>query len=256
MGIDVRKYAPGGKFGSVDDLLDLVETMKAKGLQDTFKAGKVFHEELTRKFWLQLMEDADAIRAGMAEGRKAMLEDMVGRDVAEIMGSDFGKVQKSKNALQRGELSKPGSKGTSAWPGFSSTPPSTPCRPSWAAAACSWPGAWPGNRYRGGGGGRRAGRPGRAAGLQRVFVVNFPGMGGSGVLSGGKDPFVWGAAARPVARRAACPAWDAAWPEPRARSRSACLWPCSWAGWRPSTPGPMTRSRPRPRRPSTAASPG
>jgi TP901 family phage tail tape measure protein len=190
MGIDVRKYAPGGKFGSVDDLLDLVETMKAKGLQDTFKAGKVFHEELTRKFWLQLMEDADAIRAGMAEGRKAMLEDMVGRDVAEIMGSDFGKVQKSMNALQRGELSKPGSKGTSVMARLFEYATEHPLQALMGGGGLFLAGRMAWNRYRGGGGGGGAlGGLAGAAGVQRVFVVNFPGMGGSGVLSGGKDPF-------------------------------------------------------------------
>lgn len=190
MGIDVRKFAPGGKFRSVEDLLALVEEMKKKGLQDMFKAGKVFHEEYTRKFWLQVMNDADSIRAKMESGRQAMNDDMVGRDAAEMMGSDFGKIKQSLNALERGELSKPGSKGTSVMARLFEYATEHPLQALLGGGGLLLAGRMAWNRFKGGGGaGGILGGLAGAAGVQRVFVVNFPGMGGGGALSGGKDPF-------------------------------------------------------------------
>lgn len=191
MGIDVRKFAPGGKFRGVEDLLALVEEMKRKGLQDMFKAGKVFHEEYTRKFWLQLMNDADSIRAKMEAGRQAMNDDMVGRDVAEMMGSGFGRTKQSMNALERAELSKPGSKGTSFMAQLFGYATEHPAQALMGGLGLFLGGrmAWNRLRGRGGVGGALEGLAG-AAGVQRVFVVNFPGMGGrSGPLGGAADPF-------------------------------------------------------------------
>lgn len=203
MGIDVRKFAPGGKFRSVEDLLALVEEMKKKGLQDMFKAGKVFHEEYTRKFWLQVMNDADSIRAKMESGRQAMIEDTVGTHSAEMMNSDFGKIQKSLNSLQRGELSKPGSKGTSVMARLFEYATEHPLQALMGGGGLFLAGRMAWNRYRGGGGasGGLLGGLAGAAGVQRVFVVNFPGMGGAGALSGGKDPFGLGGGAAKGATR-------------------------------------------------------
>jgi hypothetical protein len=108
--IDVEKYMPNGKFygeGGVDGILNLAAEMKTKGLENPFKLDKAgFRELYTRKFWLQLMVHGDEIRKEMANGEKAMLDDMVGRDNAEIQQSNDGKIKKlaiAKEKIQLGE---------------------------------------------------------------------------------------------------------------------------------------------------------
>jgi len=108
-GIDVKKYMPGGKFygeGGVQGVLDLAAEMKAKGLDNPFKMDQAgFREMYTKKFWKQLMQYQGEIKTAMAEGEKAAFDDMVGRDKAEIMGSNYGKVRQFEIAKEKGQVS-------------------------------------------------------------------------------------------------------------------------------------------------------
>lgn len=108
-GIDVKKYMPNGKFygeGGVQGALDLAAEMKAKGLDNPFKLDQAgFREMYTKKFWKQLMQYQDEIKKAMAEGERAAMEDMVGRDKAEIMNSNFGKVKQFQITKEKGQLS-------------------------------------------------------------------------------------------------------------------------------------------------------
>jgi hypothetical protein len=108
-GIDVKKYMPNGKFygeGGVQGALDLAAEMKAKGLDNPFKLDQAgFREMYTKKFWKQLMQYQDEIKAAMKEGERAAMEDMVGRDKAEIMNSNYGKVKQFQITKEKGQLS-------------------------------------------------------------------------------------------------------------------------------------------------------
>jgi uncharacterized protein YnzC (UPF0291/DUF896 family) len=108
-GIDVKKYMPNGKFygeGGVQGALDLAAEMKAKGLDNPFKLDQAgFREMYTKKFWKQLMQYQDEIKKAMAEGERAAMEDMVGRDKAEIMNSNYGKVKQFQITKEKGQLS-------------------------------------------------------------------------------------------------------------------------------------------------------
>jgi hypothetical protein len=108
-GIDVKKYMPNGKFygeGGVQGALDLAAEMKRKGLENPFKLDKAgFREMYSKKFWKQLMTyQGDIVRA-MKEGDQAALDDMVGRDKAEIMASNYGKVKQWEITKEKGQVS-------------------------------------------------------------------------------------------------------------------------------------------------------
>jgi hypothetical protein len=108
-GIDVKKYMPNGKFygeGGVQGALDLAAAMKEKGLDNPFKLDQAgFREMYTKKFWKQLMQYQNEIKAAMKEGERAAMEDMVGRDKAEIMNSNYGKVKQFQITKEKGQLS-------------------------------------------------------------------------------------------------------------------------------------------------------
>jgi len=108
-GIDVKKYMPNGKFygeGGVDGALDLAAEMKKKKLDNPFNLDKAgFREMYTKKFWKQLMAYQDEIRKAIKEGEQAAADDMVGRDKAEIMGSNYGKIKQWEITTEKAQLS-------------------------------------------------------------------------------------------------------------------------------------------------------
>ncbi len=110
-GIDVKKYMPNGKFygeGGVQGALDLAQEMKNKGLDNPFKLDKAgFREMYTKKFWRQMMDYGDDIKRAIKEGEKAASDDMVGRDKAEAMGSNYGRLKQLAIAKEKAQLSDP-----------------------------------------------------------------------------------------------------------------------------------------------------
>jgi hypothetical protein len=108
-GIDVKKFMPNGKFygeGGVQGALDLAAEMKKKGLENPFKLDKAgFREMYTKKFWLQMMRYHDDVVMAMKEGDKAALDDMVGRDKAEIERSNYAKVRQFEITKEKGQVS-------------------------------------------------------------------------------------------------------------------------------------------------------
>jgi len=183
-GIDPRKYAPGGKFRNVEDVLALASAMKAKGMMDPFKMGKVFREEYARKFWIQIMQDTEEIRKAMREGEQAMSEDTVGKDFEEMMRGNFAKAARTKNAAERAALSKPATAGTALAARVMEYASENPLQAGLGALGLFMGGRLLWNRMRngkaGGGAGGLAEAAAGMAGVQRVFVVNMPGAAGMG----------------------------------------------------------------------------
>lgn len=183
-GIDVKKYAPGGKFygeGGIDGLMDLAAAMKAKGLTDPFKMGEAgFREQYTQNFWRQLMTYSEEIRAQMKTARSEAAMDRIGVDNAEIKQAAFGKMRAAEIEAQKVKL---GESAAAAAGGFAGAM-------EWAAdnkmaAGLGALGALIGGRLaykagmnRRGGDGMAGLAAGAVGGVQRVFVVNLPGAGG------------------------------------------------------------------------------
>jgi hypothetical protein len=113
VGINVKKYGPGGQFG-VDGLLKLAEDMKAKGLNDIFKLEKAgIRDQEAKKFWLQMMNDSGEIRKQMGVAEQAAQGDRIGADLAEIKTASFGKIMAAEIKIQKMALSEPAQQGTS-----------------------------------------------------------------------------------------------------------------------------------------------
>lgn len=109
-GIDVKKYAPGGKFygeGGVDGLLDLADAMKAKGLNDPFKLNAAgFKDTETVKFWRSLMQYSDQIRTEMKRGEAAAKSDQISVDLTEMKEANFGKIKAAEIKAEKLKLSE------------------------------------------------------------------------------------------------------------------------------------------------------
>jgi hypothetical protein len=128
----------------------------------------------------------------MVEGEKVALDDMVGRDKAEIMGSNYGKVKAAQIGKEKSMVGDTATRGVSAYAkvlGFATDDPATAFVGGLTALLG---GRYIGKRMFGGlpsaGSGGGGGVAGPISGLvgggvQKVFVTN-PGFGGaSSVLS-------------------------------------------------------------------------
>ena len=186
-GIDIKKYAPGGKFygeGGVDGLLALADAMKAKGLQDPFQLGKAgFADQETNKFFRALMQYTDNIRAEMKAAEAAAGKDQISIDLAEMKEANFGKIKAAEIEVAKMKLSElvTGGTGTFAklakWAGDN--------KGDAAALGVGLLMAWRmifKNMSGGKGGPNVPGFPG-AGGVQHVFVTNWP----KGLLGPGED---------------------------------------------------------------------
>lgn len=189
-GIDVKKYTPGGKFygeGGVQGMLDMAQAMKGAGLMDMHKLGAVFREKYVQTFWYQIMQNLDEVKNAMARGDQAMGQDMVGKDFKEIMGTNFGKVKRAQNAVDRAELGGAASAGTGAWARMVEYASENPLQAGVGGLGLLMAGRMAYTRIRNGKAGGAAGGIADAAmgmaGVQRVFVVNFPGAAGAGQLA-------------------------------------------------------------------------
>lgn len=193
VGIDVQKFAPGGKFageGGVDGLLALADAMKAKGLQDPFKLGKAgFADQETIKFFRALMQYTDQIRGEMRAADNAAKNDQIGTDHAEMSRSNFGNVKKAQIEFDKAQLGEGAQKGVSAWSNLAGKVAEEPGK--YAGAAAGLVGLGLAVRYSRNRRGRLAGEAAGAAeggglpgvgGVQQVFVTNWPG----GMLSPGE----------------------------------------------------------------------
>lgn len=183
-GIDVKKYTPGGKFygeGGVQGMLDMAQAMKGAGLMDMHKLGAVFREKYVQTFWYQMMQNLDEVKSAMARGDQAMGQDMVGKDFKEIMGTNFGKVKRAQNAVDRAELGGAASAGTGAWARMVEYASENPLQALAGGAGIFMAGRMGYNRLmkgKGGGSGGIADAAMGMGGIQRVFVVNMPGAVG------------------------------------------------------------------------------
>ncbi len=186
-GIDVKKFTPGGKFygeGGVQGVVDLAQAMKDKGLGDMHKLSAVFRDEYVRTYWYQMITRLGEVKAAMEQGEKAMAEQILQKDHDEKMSSNYGRMAQAMNKLARTQL---GGIATAMTTGVVDA--ITFANENPAAAAAIGIGAFLGgkailNRIRNGKAGAGAGGIADAAmgmaGVQRVFVVNFPGMAGAG----------------------------------------------------------------------------
>lgn len=184
-GINVKKYMPGGKFygeGGVQGALDLAEAMKKKGLENPFNLDKAgFRELYTKKFWLQMMKYHDDIIKAMKEGDKAALDDMVGRDKAEIMGSNYAKVKQLEITKEKGALSNGATQAVTKVAGLEAWAAENPGKAVAGGVGLAIAGRLLWKRLLGGGGGG-GGLESLAAGAGRagmpVMVTNWPaGLG-------------------------------------------------------------------------------
>ncbi len=95
--IDVEKFAPDGKFrgeGGVEGLLELVDVMKAKGLEDNLKTGQAgFNNRETNQLIQALMENSDIIRSEVASADQTAKSKRLSTDFAEAKQADFGKIK-------------------------------------------------------------------------------------------------------------------------------------------------------------------
>lgn len=185
-GIDVKKYTPGGKFygeGGVQGMLDMAQAMKDAGLTDMHKLGAVFREKYVQTFWYQIMQNLDEVKSAMARGDQALGADMVGQDFKEMMGTNFGKVKRAQNAVDRAELGGAATAGTGAWARLVEYASENPLQAGMGGLGLLMAGRMGYNRIKNGKAGGAGGLAEAAAGMagvQRVFVVNMPGAGGLG----------------------------------------------------------------------------
>lgn len=177
-GIDVKKYMPDGKFygeGGVQGVMDLAAEMKSKGLENPFKLDKAgFREQYTKKFWLQLMKYHGDIEIAMNEGNAAALDDMVGRDKAEIMNSNYGKYRQMEVTRAKAEVSNGATRAVGIGASATSWAAENPAT-AMAAGGAAMIGArllW--KRLAGGGGGVLDKAIGAAGGGMPVMVTNWP----------------------------------------------------------------------------------
>ncbi|PKN07628.1 MAG: hypothetical protein CVU73_12870 [Deltaproteobacteria bacterium HGW-Deltaproteobacteria-8] len=184
--IDVQKYTPGGKFygeGGVQGMLDMAQAMKGAGLMDMHKLGRIFREQYTQTFWYQIMQNLDEVREAMRKGDQAMNADTIEKDYKEVMGSNFGKVKRAQNTVDRAELGGAATAGTSAWARIVEYASENPLQAGMGGLGLLMAGRMGYNRMvkgKGGGAGGIADAAMGMAGVQRVFVVNMPGAAGVG----------------------------------------------------------------------------
>lgn len=190
-GIDVKKFAPGGKFfgeGGVDGLLALADEMKKRGLQDTFKLAQAgFADQETNKFFRALMQYSDQIRGEMKAADQAAAKNQIKLDLAEMKEANFGKMKVAEIQVEKLKLSEGAGKATSFMGGIAK---SVGDHPDEAAAGALGVGLlYFLNRARRNRNARRTGETGglvenmlAAVEVQKVFVTNWP----AGMLSPGE----------------------------------------------------------------------
>lgn len=197
-GIDVKRFMPQGKFGgvdasgkpiggqqAVDSFLAFLEALRAKGLNDPFQMGKAgFREMYTSKAAMKSLQDVDELRKAMGEGTSAAKNDLVGVAFAEIKEADFGRIKAAEVEIEKSKLGDAATRGTGAVAGIAGDFANDPGKYLAGAAGIVGLGmAWRMGRNRqarlgGGGVPGVGGAPGGVAGVQPVFVTNFPGGGG------------------------------------------------------------------------------
>lgn len=191
-GIDVKKFAPGGKFsgeGGVDGLLALADAMKKKGLEDPFKLGKAgFQDQETNIFFRSLMKYSDNIRSEMAAADQSAKKNQLATDLAEIKQANFGKIKAAEIQVEKLKLSEGSRKATSFVGGLAGKLADDPDMA--VKGALGFGALYMLNRARknrnariGQGGPESIGDAVGAAGAQQVFVTNWPG----GMLSPGEQ---------------------------------------------------------------------
>ena len=184
-GIDVRKFAPNGKFAGEDGLqglFGLVGAMRKAGLhKDQYKLASVFRDAYERQFWTVLLKDFDAIKAAMEEASAASKLDQIGKDYTEIMSHDYAKSQLADNAIERAKQSQAVSTGVKLWTAAKSFAVENPLQTLMLGGGLLMGGRMLYKRMTGGkGAGGLAEATAGMAGVQRVFVVNMPGAAGMG----------------------------------------------------------------------------
>lgn len=185
-GIDVEKqfFDEKGKFkgeGGMDGVMGLAKALKGKGLDNVFKLQKAgFRDKYTADFWLQLMRNIDEIEQQMkladAEAGKGTLN----KDVAEMKGSNFGKIKKLSIEAEKAKLGDEATKGTNFTARMAEN--MADHKGQYLGAAAGIVGAGLALRYNRNrkarlGSGGPGGLPGAGGGLgvQQVFVTNWPG---------------------------------------------------------------------------------
>ncbi|TCS38477.1 hypothetical protein EDC30_102216 [Paucimonas lemoignei] len=187
-GIDVKKFMPNGKFygdGGVQGIMDLAAAMKSAGLDNPFKLDQAgFREMYTKKFWKQLMSYQDQIKKAMAEGDRAAMDDMVGRDKAEIMRSNYAKFKQLQITKERGQLSDSSTDVVSKLAGLEGWAAENPKTAIAGGAAAAIAGRLLWKRLTGGGGGAGNALSTIASGAKGgmpVMVTNWPASLGGGM---------------------------------------------------------------------------
>jgi hypothetical protein len=186
-GIDIKKFAPNGKFAGEDGLqglFGLVEAMRKAGLhKDQYKLASVFRDAYERQFWTVVLKDFDAIKAAMQQASLASKANQIGKDYAEIMTHDYAKSQLVDNALERAKQSRAVTAGVNIWTALKGFAVENPLQALMLGGGLVLGGKMLYGRMAKGKGGAAGGMADAAmglAGVQRVFVVNMPGAGGMG----------------------------------------------------------------------------
>lgn len=185
-GIDIKKFAPGGKFKGADGLegmFGLLDAMKKAGLdKDAYKLASVFRDKYEREFWQVILGNIDNIKDQMKQADAGVDSGAIQRDFAEILGRPYAKVQGAQNAAERAQLSQTATAGTTAYANALSYASEHPLQAGVGALGLFMGGRILWNRMKNGkaGGGGLADMATGIAGVQRVFVVNMPGAGAMG----------------------------------------------------------------------------
>lgn len=130
-GIDIKKFMPGGKFGgidakgnaiggqkAVDGFLAFLEELNRKGLKDPFKMGEAgFREAYTSKAAITALSDIKGLRDAMQNGQSWAKTDLVGAAFAEIKEADFGKMKAAEVVVEKVKLSEGATKATGGMAG-------------------------------------------------------------------------------------------------------------------------------------------
>lgn len=187
VGIDIKKYMPGGKFygeGGVQGFTDLVRVMKAKGLENPFKMAKAgFADKETKDFWFQMMKGVDGFEASMREASAAAKGGQTDKDRTEISGTAVGQDLQARANWEKRQLDAQG--GVSVWERMKNKAAENPLTGA-AAAVTLGAGArvlWK-NRQAKQAAGVKAASALQAARAQNVFVLNWPkSLGVAGTLN-------------------------------------------------------------------------
>jgi hypothetical protein len=181
-GIDVEKFMPKGKFygeGGVQGMLDLAKALKAKGLDNPFKMSQAgFRDQYTRDFWLQMIKSIDEIEEQMKLAKEAAGNETLNKDVTEIKQSNFGRVKKGQIQGEKAKLGEGVTHAADFWGRMNEQFADNPS--GMMAGGAGMVALYLANRYNKN---RKArltsakldGLPGGgAAGVQQVFVTNWP----------------------------------------------------------------------------------